>query len=230
MSTFLEISKLFQVFRPETAKITVGLLPTEANDQFKWIEDQVRTFRSVANGLAAEKSQSDDDAIKSLIADSALRIPTAALDQGVETRYRAQIRAMGTFETLLAFLKRVFGSELSRDQKLTQARRALAQISRFSDQSETFTVFLSRLTVLSDAVKALTSVETAEMLARDAFFRSITPQISAFISEHGKSEAKISDLAMFLDERQMHRGRSSANLINSGSILDQFWINSGSIL
>ena len=175
MSTFLEISKIFQVFRPESAKITVGLSPTEANEELKSIEDRVRTFRSVANALAAEKSLSDDDAIKSLIADSALRILTAALDPAVETRYRAQIRAMSTFETLLAFLKGVFGSELSRDQKLTQARRALAQISRFSDQSETFTVFLSRLTVLSDAVKALTSVKTAEMLARDAFFRSITP-------------------------------------------------------
>ena len=215
MTTFLEISKLFQVFRPETAKINVGLSPTEANDEFKVIEDRVSTFRSVANGLAAEKSKSDDDAIKSLIADSALRILTAALDPALVTRYRAQIRAMSTYETLLAFLKGIFGSQLSRDQKLTQARRALAQISRFSDQSETFTVFLSRLTVLSDAVKALTSVETAKMLARDAFFRSVTPQISAFISEHGKSEAKISDLATFLDERQMHRGRPSANLINS---------------
>ena len=214
MTTFLEISKIFQVFRPETSKITVALSPVEANEELKLIEDRVTTFRSVAK-LAAERAKSDDLAIKTLISDSALRILTSALDPTVEQRYRAQIRAMTTYETLLAFLKGVFGSELTRDQKLTQARRALAQVSRFSDQSETFTVFLSRLTVLSDAVKNLTSAETAEMLARDAFFRSVTPQISAFIAEHGKSEAEISDLARFLDERQMHRGRSTANLLNS---------------
>ena len=176
MSTFLEISKIFQVFRSETPKITVALSPAEANEEFKVIEDRVSTFRSVANALAAEKSKSEDEAIKSLISDSALRILTAALDSTVEARYRAQIRAMTTYESLLAFLKGVFGSDLTRDQKLTQARRALAKVTRFSDQSETFTVFLSRLTVLSDAVKVLTSPETAEMLARDAFFRSVTPK------------------------------------------------------
>ena len=218
MSTFLEISKIFQVFRPETPKITVGLSPAEANEELKIVEDRVKTFRSVASALAAENSKSEDNAIKSLISDSALRILTAALDPTVELRYRAQIRAMATYETLLAFLKGVFGSDLTRDQKLTQARHALAKVSRFSDQSETFTVFLSRLTVLSNAVKDLTSVETAEMLARDAFFRSVTPQVSAFISEHGKSEASISDLAMFLDERQMHRGKISANSLNSGPL------------
>ena len=216
MTTFFEISKLFQVFRPDTPKITVALSPTEASDELKVVEDRVKSFRSVANGLAAEKSKSDDEGIKTLIADSSLRILTAALDPTVESRYKAQIRAFATFEALLAFLKGVFGSELTRDQKLTQARRALAKISRFSDQNETFTVFLSRLVILSDAVKDLTSVETAEMLARDAFFRSVTPQISAFISEHGKSEAKISDLATFLDARQMHRGRLSVNSIDSG--------------
>ena len=218
MSVFLEISKIFSVFRPETPKITVGLSPTEANEELKLVEDRVKTFRQVADGLAAEKSKSADETIKSLIADSSLRILTAALDPTLEARYRAQIRAMSTFETLLAFLKGVFGSELTRDQKLTQARRALAKISRFSDQAETFKVFLSRLTVLSNAVKEHTSVETADMLARDAFFRSVTPHISAFIAEHGKSEASISDLAVFLDDRQMHKGRISANLIASGPL------------
>ena len=221
MSTFLEISKIFQVFRPETPKITVGLSPSEANEELKIVEDRVKTFRSVANALAAEKSKSEDDAIKTLISDSALRILTAALDPALEARYKAQIRAMSTFETLLAFLKGVFGSELSTDQKLTQARRALAKVSRFSDQCETFTVFLSRLTVLSNAVKELTSVETADMLARDAFFRSVTPQVSAFIAEHGKSEDKISDLATFLDNRQMHRGRPTVNALNNGICEEQ---------
>ena len=72
--------------------------------------------------------------------------------------------------------------------------------------------------VLSDAVKVLTSPVTAEMLARDAFFRSVTPQVSAFVAEHGKSEASISDLATFLDERQMYRGQVSANSLDSGAL------------
>ena len=215
MALFIETSKLYEVFRPKTPVITLGMAPKRVATELKVLDGQVTTFTNVAKALATEKGKDSNPEFVTLLKESRVKLLKALLTSAVLDRYRVQLESQDTYEKLTKFLEGVFATQLTDEEKLAEARGELDKLSRFAAENETFEQFLSRLSASGEAIATLTSQETADMLVRDVFARNIPPRAKTFLTEHGKSTAALADKAKFLDEREMHKRTVAVNQLES---------------
>ena len=218
MSAYIEISKLLAVSHPKSPTLKTGLKPQEANSALKAIKTKIDRFNTVATEIANAEKTPPKASVVALIAEAELELLTDFLTPEFRQKYAGQIATYETRSALEEFLKSVYCSELSDLQKLSALRNELEKLTRFSEQGETFLCFLARQTTLQKQIAKLSHEKTAEIFARDNFFRNLTPTNKTFLTSHGKLEDEISVIAEFLDSRQMHLPEANVNSLDGSEI------------
>ena len=218
MSSYIEISKLLAVSRPKTPTLRAELSPEQAAAALKSIKTKLDRFKIVADEIAGPTPKAS---VTALIAESELELLTEFLSPDFQDKYSAQITTYETRESLEKFLKSVFRSECTDLQKLAALRDTMQKLTRFAEQGETFVCYVERLKTVGDQITALSSEKTAEIFSRDNFFdRNLTPAHKKFLVEQNMSEKPISEIASFLDSRQMNLPQKSVNLLESDTIAE----------
>ena len=218
MSSYIEISKLLAVSRPKSPILRVGLSPEQAASALNSIKTKLDRFKTVADEIAGATPKAS---VTALIAESELELLTEFLTADFQEKYSAQITTYQTRESLEKFLKSVFRSESTDLQKLTALRETMNKLTRFAEQGETFACYVERLETIGKQITALSSAKTTEIFIRDNFFdRNLTPAHKKFLIEQNMTEKPISEIASFLDSRQMNLPQKSVNLLENDTIAE----------
>ena len=136
-------------------------------------------------------------------------------------KYKLQLRAYESFESLKNFLETTFQSKFSRSEKLAIARKKITQVTRFSDENETFENLLGRLNTLTTEIKNNSSTEVAELFKEDAFSRNLSPENKSFLLDHGFNSKTLEEQAQFLDARKKYMRKLEVNHIEQKHLHDQ---------
>ena len=142
--------------------------------------------------------------IKTAVEDGKFEILCSTLSQDFSQKYKLQIRSHETFCDLFSFLESTFQSSLTKEEKIKTARKNLAEVTRFSDDNETFTNFLKRVETLGKPLKTTASTELFDLFTQEAFTRNLTPHHKACLNDHDQTSKAPAEKAKFLDDRKKH--------------------------
>lgn len=220
MATILQIAKALEIFRPRTKTIKSGLIPEDADHELEKVSKQAKQFETTAEAIAEAASLKTDTTIVQMIKDGKLEILMHALDTQFAEKYKAQIRTYKTFEELKQFLQSVFGSTLTDEEKLNNARRLMENATRHAKDNEPFEVFHKRLQNIGLEITAKSTEAVTKIFIKDAFLRNLSPKLKNFLLEHGKNTEETVDMAKFLDQKRKHIFAVSTNNIEIGTILE----------
>ena len=222
MTAVIQIQKAIELFRSKKQTIKLGLSSEDAAYELSQIMKRVTKFSNVATQLALDnKMENTNTMITSAVDEGKYEILTSALAIDFAEKYKLQLRAYESFESLKNFLETTFQSRLSKSEKLTIARKKISQVTRFSDENETFENLLSRLNTLTIEIKNNSSTEVAELFKEDAFNRNLSPENKSFLLDHGYNSKTLDEQARFLDERKKYMRKLEVNHIERKDLHDQ---------
>ena len=201
----MQIRKTLELFRSRHATIRLGLTPDDAAYELSKVTKTATKFSEIAEQLAKDnKVPTEDKMIKTAIEDGKFEILCSNLSQDFCDKYKLQIRSHETFSDLFSFLESTFQSTLTKEEKIRSARKNLAEVTRFSDDNETFTNFLQRVETLGKPLKTTDSTELFDLFTQEAFLRNLTPHHKACLNDHNQTSKKPAEKAKFLDDRKKH--------------------------
>ena len=198
---YIQILKALELFKSREQTLKVNLSPEDANYEISKISEVVNEFSQVATEIAKSNSSETKASILKIIKNGKYEILKSAIATDLNEKYKIQLRSFTEYEKLKTYLESIFQSSLSKNDLIRNARRKLEECVRFSEDNETFTLFLGRLELIAETLKEKSTEETAEIFIRDAFFRNLSPQLKTFLSDNGKKDTEI---AKFFDEREKY--------------------------
>lgn len=220
MTTLLTIAKAVDVFTYKSTKpLKIGLAPDHAAEELKTLKQRTDDFAAASNAVAENNNSKNDATVVAAIKRGKLSIAKSALDASLLEKYFMQIKTFDDFdEGLEPFLKSVFRTTLTSKQKLEIARKKLLDATRFSKESESFTVFKSRLDIIAKPIIEVAKEDAAKLLVEDAFRRNLSPSLKQYLVDHGYDDKTISEIATFLDGKQKHIYATSVNNLETSRI------------
>ena len=222
MTAVIQIQKAIDLLRTKNHTIRLGLSPEDAAYEITQIMKRVTKFSNIATQLAIDnKIEKTNSIITSAVDEGKHEILSSALSTDFCEKYKFQIRSYDTFEGLKNFLETTFQSKLSKSEKLAIARKKIAQVTRFSNENETFENLLNRLNTLAEDIKQSSSTEVSQLFKDDAFNRNLSPENKTFLLDHGYSQKSLEEQAKFLDARKKYVLKLEVNHIQQKHWLDQ---------
>ena len=220
MAVLISIAKALELYRPRIKTLKVGMTPEDAAFELTELQNKVDSFETTANALAQAANLKADQTVVKEVANGKLEILRAAIDQVLNEKYKVQLRSFTDFENLKTFLQSVFGSILTDEEKLINARRQLDNAVRFIKENEPFAVFLGRIEAIGAIITKNSHAEFTKILLKDAFMRNLSPGLKSFLLEHGKNKDTLKQIADFLDSKRKHLHTTSTNSIEISSLVD----------
>ena len=157
-------------------------------------------------------SLENDEEIKKHFERTKLDLVKTSLSDEFAKKYEDEIDTIETAENLIILLKNIIG-EISEAQIIEQARKKLQNITRSSDENETFTRFLARIVQLATQISQTEAIQ--EYLTKDAFERNLTPNNKQFLLESEKTNETIQNKAAYLDKMKKNKRNPHINEIDS---------------
>ena len=202
---YIQILKALDLFKPREQTLKVNLSPEDANFELSKISAVVTEFSEIATEIAKSNSSDTKASILKIINNGKFEILQSAIAPDLKAKYKIQLRSFTDYEKLKSYLESIFRSVISKNDIIKNSRRKLEECARFTEDSETFELFLSRLNLLAGPVKEQSGEEASDIFVRDAFFRNLTPQLHTFVWDNGKKDLSVAEIAKFLDERHKYQ-------------------------
>ena len=215
---YIQILKALELFKSREQTLKVNLSPEDANYEICKIFEVVNEFSQVATEIAKSNSSETKTSIWKIIKNGKYEILKSAIATDLNEKYKIQLRSFTEYEKLKKYLESIFRSSLSKNDVIRNTRRKLEECVRFSEDNETFNLFLGRLELIAETLKEKSSEETAEIFIRDAFFRNLSPQLKTFLSDNGKKDLSVTEMAKFLDEREKYHSTSQARTLAKANV------------
>ena len=145
------------------------------------------------------------------------RICLSFLDATFRERYDDEfddIKGSADFFNLLHQIK----GEQSTDDEARDARKKLNEISRRTDENETFTRFFTRLEKIADTASKGNDVLKTHFL-EESFNQNLTPDLRRYLLDQGKSSETPEKTADYLDKMKKYKRRIEIKAVSAEDIL-----------
>jgi len=220
----LELLRNFQEeYRESVPKITLRMSKRKLQDikiqyaydkeEMKSIFDESVEAHSVITG--SEKHQK----LEKQFERTEKRILMSYLSPDFERRYEDELRNIVGSEDFFKLMGEIIG-EVSQADLVREAQEKLRNISRNSEEEETYQRFTGRITQLAEiASKKVTVLQ--EFFINEAFDRNLTPEIKRYLLDQGMTGKLTTETAKYLDKMKKHKRKPSVNVINTKDLILQ---------
>ena len=172
------------------------------------IEKRISHYNCLTDASMKSHSLDNDEKIKQYQDNGRRDILLSTIDPEFLSKYQEDIQYEKTYEDLLKFLSDTIGSH-SEKQKAREAEARLSTETRYINENEKFTRFLSRINRIANDASNQPSIR--EYLVENTFRKNLTPRHNSFLREHEKSEDSIQKIAEYLDKMRKNVADVSVN-------------------
>ena len=218
MAAYIKILKALDLFKPRNQLLRPGLSAEDANHEITKIAEIANEFVQIALKIAKDENSETDPAILKAINTGKYDILRHGIHPDLAEKYKTQLREFDNYDKLKKFLESIFRSTISKADQIANARRKLSEVVRFSQDNETFELFLSRIKSMGKPIERNSAKATADIFIEDAFYRNLSPQLKEFLADNGKKDSPIDDVAKFLDEREKFTPTACVNFIGDSEL------------
>ena len=213
-----------ETYREHTPTITLKTSKRKFQDikqQFQ--EDNEDMLSLLESSMLAHKIEKDSDEEKKLkvkFERISLRILKSHLSNDFEERYEDELRSLKPgSDDFFKLVGEIVGTA-SEEDLVKEAKRKLNDISRDSENEETFSRFITRVTKLAEVASKKVKILTDHFVG-ECWDRNLTPEIKRYILDQGKTGETPEKTAEFLDKMKKHKRRIEVREVSAREILLQ---------
>ena len=220
----LELLRNFQEeYRESVPKITPRMSKRKLQDikkQFKYdLEEMKSLFDESVEAHNVTTGSEKHQKLETQFERTERRILMSYLSAEFESKYEDELRNIVGSEDFFKLMEEIIG-ELSETDLVKEAKEKLRDISRNSEEEETFLRFVGRITQLAEIASKKVKV-LQEYFIDEAFDRNLTPEIKRYLLDQGMTGKSTTETAKYLDKMKKHKRKPNVNVINTRDLILQ---------
>jgi hypothetical protein len=220
----LELLRNFQEeYRESTPKIIPKMskrIFQDIKEQFNYdLEEMKALFDESVEAYNVTPGSEKHQKLQTQFQRTQRRILMSYLSPEFQRKYEDELRNLTGPSELLTLLGEIIG-EVSDADLIKDAQEKLRDISRNSEEEETFVRFTGRITQLAEVASKKVKV-LQEFFIDEAFNRSLTPEIKRYLLDQGMTGKTTEETAKYLDKMKKHRRKPNVNVISTRDLVFQ---------
>ena len=204
---------------PEMNKSKLQDIRTEFDDGVERMDFLFKTAVTAHNITSPEEKIKLDHLFKK----TRKRLCLSLVSPAFEKKYERELRQITGSKDFFNLLTEIFGT-LSDKEKIRKAKEELQEMTRNSDEEESFTRYLKKITLLAKEASKNCDI-LSKHYEEETFDKCLTPEIRRYLLDQGMSDKDPKTTAEYLDKMKKHRKKAAVRAISAQDLLLQEQVN-----
>lgn len=204
---------------PKMTKRKIQDIKSEFDDSLERMEFLYKSAIAAHNITSNEEKNKLDMLFKK----TRKRLCMSLISAEFEQKYERELRQVTGSREFFALLSEIFGT-LTEKEKVRKAKEDLQEITRNADEEETFTRFLTKVTILAKEASKNCNI-LCKHYEEDAFDKCLTPELRRYLLDQGMNDKDAKTTAEYLDKMKKHRKKATVRAVSAQEIILQEQVN-----
>jgi hypothetical protein len=182
-------------------------------------EDMSIILSTAMKNYNIETGSDEEKKINTRFKKTRLRILMSYLSKDFENRYEDELRGLTGSTDFFQLLGEIIGT-VSNADLVKDAKEKLADISRDTEEEETFTRFIKRVSNLAKIASKDVEILTNHYI-EESWNRNLTPELRRYLLDQDKTAQTPQKTAEFLDKMKKYKRKPGVNVISARDIILQ---------
>ena len=182
-------------------------------------EDMTTILNTAVKNYNIQPGSEEAQKIEARFRKTRLRILMSYLSKDFESRYEDELRGLTGSTDFFQLLGEIIGTVSDADL-VREAKEKLADISRDTEEEETFTRFIKRVSNLAKTASKNVDILTNHYIEEN-WNRNLTPEIKRYLLDQGQSSKTPQKTADFLDKMKKYKRKAEVSVISARDIILQ---------
>jgi len=213
-------------YRCQPPKVTLKTTKIKLQDVKADYEESLERMKMLFKSSLLAHNITDEEEkqkLNDLFTKTRKRLCLSLISPEFEQKYESELRQITGSRDFFSLLDQIIGT-LSDKDKMRLAKQQLQEISRNSDEEETFQRFLARVTILAKEASKGCDI-LCKHFEDETFDRSLTPELRRYLLDQGMSDKDSKTTAEYLDKMKKHKRRAAIREVSANELLLQEQVN-----